>query len=112
MRRSSAQSASPPRASMPTTTFCVEWQAITSEPTRQSTRRCGCAIELDPDFASAYGVAAWCYGWCKINGWVTDRAREIAETARLARRFVDLSPDDAVALSRGAHALGYVVGHL
>jgi tetratricopeptide (TPR) repeat protein len=70
------------------------------------------AIELDPDFASAYGMAAWCYAWRKINGWMTDRAQEIAETARLARRAVELGPDDAVALSRGAHALCFVVGDL
>ena len=70
------------------------------------------AIELDPDFASAYGMAAWCYAWRKINGWMTDRAGEIAETARLARRAAVLGQDDAVALSRGAHALGFVVGDL
>ena len=70
------------------------------------------AIELDPNFASAYGMAAWCYGWRKINGWMTDRVQEIAETARLARRAAELGPDDAVALSRGAHALGFVVGDL
>ncbi len=28
------------------------------------------AIELDPDFASAYGMAAWCYAWRKWNGWM------------------------------------------
>jgi TolB-like protein len=70
------------------------------------------AIDLDPDFASAYGMAAWCYAWRKINGWMTDRTQEIAETARLARRAVELGPDDAVALSRGAHALCFVVGDL
>jgi adenylate cyclase len=70
------------------------------------------AIELDPDFASAYGMAAWCHAWRKINGWMTDSVQEIAETARLARRAAELGPDDAVALSRGAHALGYVVGDL
>ena len=32
------------------------------------------AIELDPDFASAYGMAAWCYAWRKING-LDDRSR-------------------------------------
>ena len=42
------------------------------------------AIELDPDFASAYGMAAWCYVWRKINGWMTEPRQEIAETARLA----------------------------
>ena len=57
-------------------------------------------------------MAAWCYAWRKINGWMTDRTQEIAETARLARRAAELGPDDAVALSRGAHALGYVVGDL
>ena len=70
------------------------------------------AIELDPDFASAYGMAAWCYAWRKINGWMTDRAQEIAETSRLARRAAELGQGDAVALSRGAHALGFVVGDL
>ena len=70
------------------------------------------AIELDPNFASAYGMAAWCYAWRKINGWMTDRAQEIAETARLARRAAELGKDDAVALSRGGHALGFVVGDL
>jgi TolB-like protein len=70
------------------------------------------AIELDPDFASAHGMAAWCYGWRRINRWMTDPAKEIAETERLARRAAALGPDDAIALSRAAHALSYVVGDL
>jgi TolB-like protein/Flp pilus assembly protein TadD len=68
------------------------------------------AIEHDAEFASAYGMAAWCYGWRKVNAWTTDQAQEIAETARLARRAAELGPDDAVALSRAAHALATVVG--
>ena len=28
------------------------------------------AIELDPDMAAAYGAAAWCHLWRKVNGWV------------------------------------------
>ncbi len=43
---------------------------------------------------------------------MTDRGKEIAETARLARRATELGSDDAVALSRGAHALAFVVGDL
>jgi TolB-like protein len=70
------------------------------------------AIELDRDFASAYGMAAWCYAWRKINGWMIDRAREIPETERLARRAAELGRDDAVALSRCSHALAFVVGDL
>src|SRR5712671_5663530 len=44
------------------------------------------AIEFDPDFATAYGMAAWCYAWRKISGWMTDPAQEVAEGARLAWR--------------------------
>jgi tetratricopeptide (TPR) repeat protein len=55
-------------------------------------------------------MAAFCYSWRKAGGWVTDRAQDIAEASRLARRAVELGKDDAVALSRAGHALAYVVG--
>jgi adenylate cyclase len=68
------------------------------------------AIALDPQFASAYGMAAWCFVMRRANGWMADRAEETAETERLALKAVDLGRDDAVALSRGGHALAFVVG--
>jgi TolB-like protein len=68
------------------------------------------AAALDQEFASAYGMAAWCIFWRKINGWMTDRAVEIAEGARLARRAVDLGKNDAVALTRGGHVLAHFDG--
>jgi adenylate cyclase len=67
------------------------------------------AIELDPDFASAHAAAAMCYVQCKNNNWMIDRANEITETARLARRAVTLGKDDAVALCRSGFALAYIV---
>jgi TolB-like protein/DNA-binding winged helix-turn-helix (wHTH) protein/tetratricopeptide (TPR) repeat protein len=70
------------------------------------------AIELDPNFASAYGMAAWCCIWRKLNGWTVDREQEMAEGARLAMRAVELGKDDAVALSRGGHALAWFVRDL
>jgi two-component sensor histidine kinase len=70
------------------------------------------AIELDPDFASAHAMAAWCYAWRKTNGWVTDRAQESAEAARLARRAADLGREDAVALSVSGYALALVAHDL
>lgn len=70
------------------------------------------AIELDPDYAAAYAMAAWCHFWRKVNGWMTDRPREIAEGTRLARRAVELGKDDAVVLTRGGHALAHFVGDL
>lgn len=68
------------------------------------------AIDLDPEFASAYGMAAWCHFWRKLNGWMTDRTQEIAEGVRLARLAVTLGRDDAVALTRGGHALSHLAG--
>jgi len=70
------------------------------------------AIELDPNFAAAHGMAAWCLFWRKINAWTDDRAGEFAEGARLARRAVELGRNDAVALTRGGHALGHFGGDL
>jgi TolB-like protein len=72
----------------------------------------GKAIELDPDFASAYGAAAWCHFWRKVNGWSNEPAREVAEGGRLARRAVELGRDDAVALARGGHAFAHFTGDL
>jgi len=63
------------------------------------------AIELDPEFATALGTAAYCYVLRKLNGWMANRQQEIAEAVWLARRAVELGKDDAVALSRGGHAL-------
>ncbi len=70
------------------------------------------AFELDPGFGSAYGMAAWCYIWRKLNGWVIDRTQETSEGARLARRAVEVGKDDPVALSRGGHALAWFVHDL
>lgn len=70
------------------------------------------AIELDPEYAEAYGMAAWCYAVRKHHGWVTDRERDVAETEHFARRAAELGPDDAVALTMAGRTLVYVVGDL
>jgi TolB-like protein/Flp pilus assembly protein TadD len=70
------------------------------------------AIELDTTYATAYGMAAWCYFWRKVNGWLSDGPREIAEGTRLARRAIELGMDDAVALTRASHALAILTGDL
>src|SRR5690606_32035852 len=65
------------------------------------------ALERDPEYASAFGMAAWCLFWRRLNGWSADHAEDTAEGARLARRAVDLGKTDAVALTRGGHALAH-----
>jgi TolB-like protein len=68
------------------------------------------AIEIDPNFVMAYGMAARCYCQRKSAGWTTDRTRDVNETERLACRAVELGRDDALALCTGGLAYAYVVG--
>jgi TolB-like protein/Flp pilus assembly protein TadD len=70
------------------------------------------AIDRDPDFATAYGMAAWCYFWRMANGWMADRAAEVAEATRLAGKVAALGRDDAVALSFGGIAYGAAGGDI
>jgi adenylate cyclase len=68
--------------------------------------------ELDPGFAAAYGMAAYCYVRRKADRWTADRDLDVADAGRLARKAVQLGRDDAVALSRAGHVLAYVVQEL
>ena len=70
------------------------------------------AIDLDPDLAPAYAMAAYCYVLRKASGWIVDRECELAEAARLAHRAVQLGKDDAGSLSRAGHTLAFVVHDL
>ena len=70
------------------------------------------AIELDRNFAPAYGMAARCYVQRKGGNWMADRAREVSEARRLARRAEELGKDNPAALWTAGWALAYVVGEL
>lgn len=85
------------------------WSRVTNDEAMQLFYK---AIEFDPEFAAAQAMAAWCYAWRKISGWMADPAREIAEGARLAWRAVELGKVDAVALARAGHALALLIDDL
>ena len=70
------------------------------------------AIELDPKFALAHALATCCCSWRKVNEWMTDPAREITETKRLAERATQLGQDDAQVLGWSGAALAFVVGQV
>jgi TolB-like protein len=70
------------------------------------------AVELDPDFAAAHGMAARCYAQRKGSGWMVDVAAEIAEAERHARRAAILGRDDAIALCAAGLALALVAGDI
>jgi hypothetical protein len=48
------------------------------------------AAKLDPDFATAHGMAAYCYVCRQQNGWTTDRPKELAEIMRHAERVTGM----------------------
>jgi TolB-like protein len=70
------------------------------------------AIRRDPQFASVYAMAAWCHSWRKLSRCETYPEADAAEGARLARRAVELGPDDAVALAGGGYALAHLARDL
>ena len=70
------------------------------------------AIELDPEFATAYGMAAWCYARSNVNGWTKDRQRDAVEADRLAKRAIGLASDDANILCLTGAALAFAVGDI
>jgi TolB-like protein/tetratricopeptide (TPR) repeat protein len=70
------------------------------------------AMRRDPEFASAYAMAAWCHSLRKVNRWVTDPEQEIAEGTRLVRRAAELGQNDAGALASSVHALLHLVRDL
>jgi tetratricopeptide (TPR) repeat protein len=82
----------------------------TNESTSEALQLFSRTIELDPDFASVFGLIAFCYDLRKWNGWMIDPTKEIADADRLARRAVMLRRDDAVALCTDGFALLHVVG--
>ena len=65
------------------------------------------AIELEPDFATPYAMAARCYSRRRAQGWILDKNWEEAEVRRLASRIPVIGRDDALALCIVGFALAY-----
>ena len=70
------------------------------------------AIELDPNFAAAYGMSALCYVSRQWKRWMVDPQKEVSEAARLVDRTAVLGRGDAMALSAAGMAAGIVVRDL
>src|SRR5262249_27464175 len=85
-----------------------EGQLYTRDDFDRAMRMARHAIELDPRYAQAYAHLA---NWVlirKINGWMDDEVGETAEGVRFAHRAVQLAPNDSIALTFAAVALGHL----
>ena len=69
------------------------------------------ALEIDPDYALAHALKAFCYSWM-MNSWMADREQESTSTERHARRAVELAKDDAAVLAYAGYSLAGVLGDL
>jgi TolB-like protein/class 3 adenylate cyclase len=69
------------------------------------------AIDLDPEFGSAYGMAARCQIWRSANRWISEENEKL-EAVRLARLAVVFGSEDAAALAAAGLALAYLANDL
>jgi TolB-like protein/Tfp pilus assembly protein PilF len=94
-------------------TYFYQWtsESISDESISEALRLFYRAIELDPAFASAHGLAAWCYVRRRLSGWMKNPAEEMPELKRLALRASELANDDPVALYSAGWALVHVDGY-
>ena len=70
------------------------------------------AIELDPDFASAYALALECHVRRKTRINTFNGEQETAQIAQIAQRVVEMGKDNATALCWAGFAFAYVFGDL
>jgi hypothetical protein len=74
----------------------------------EAVRLCAQALDLDPTYAPAAGLAAWCRVVRKVQGWIPPPGPEYVEGIELARRAVEIGSDDPDTLWMAAHALAYL----
>ncbi|HYM01937.1 MAG TPA: adenylate/guanylate cyclase domain-containing protein [Stellaceae bacterium] len=85
-------------------------QGITADGIDEAIALAAKAVALDPHFAQAQALGAWCYFWRIALGWSRDRAGDAAEGVRLAKTALAAVGDDPTVLACCAHVLGYLGG--
>lgn len=86
----------------------AQWRLTTRGALEESTRLFYQTIELDPEFATPYGLIALACIERHHKGWSVDSRREEAEIRRLAAIVSAIGADDALALCSAGYALGWV----
>lgn len=68
------------------------------------------AIALDPSYSVAYALAARCYQFQRLMGWVPLQGIEVERGAGFARLAVEIGKNDSEALWMAAHAISNLSG--
>ena len=67
----------------------------------------GRAVERDPNYSPALALTALCHAQLDINGWADDREANRRTGIDLARRALQVAPDDPEVVSPAAFVLGW-----
>jgi adenylate cyclase len=81
---------------------------LTPEANREAVRLLHQALEIDPSYAPAAGLAAYCYHDQKSQGWVSPTGPEVAEGVRLARQAIEAGMADPDTLWMAGFAMAYL----
>lgn len=78
---------------------------FTEESLEAAVRSIDQVLKIDPAYARALALGAYCHALRYFQGWTRDPQAEIAEGLRLARRAIELAKDDASVLCMAAYAV-------
>jgi adenylate cyclase len=81
---------------------------LTPQTNREAIQLLHQALEIDPSYAPAAGLAAYCYHDQKSQGWVAPMGPEVAEGVRLARRAIEAGMADPDTLWMAGFAMAYL----
>ncbi|MGK9167706.1 adenylate/guanylate cyclase domain-containing protein [Inquilinus limosus] len=84
-------------------------QLMTAEANAEALQHFRLAIDLDPSFAAAYGLASECYRLRQNIGWARNDAEQLARGRQFALLAVEHGGDDAVALACAAQFFGFAM---
>jgi TolB-like protein/Flp pilus assembly protein TadD len=101
------------RSSQPSRLDAYDWllraygleHAFTAESTAAALECLDRAIAIDPSYAPAIAMAAYCHALRHFQGWIAPNDAHSAEGVRLAWRAVELAPNDAKVLWMAAFAI-------
>lgn len=68
------------------------------------------AIQREPEFYPAYGLAAYCYVQRQSYGWFKEPTREIAEGLKFARQAAGAGSQDPEVIAKAAHTITALTG--
>ena len=90
----------------------AKFHAFTRDSLLEARRHFQRASELDPNYASPLGLAAWCTLQAKTNGWLAEPQQEAADALKWAQRATSIGKDDPTALWSGGHVVAFLSGEL